>query len=233
MAKRILMVFVFNICCSRFWFLYLTKSQWQAVYNKSYKGAMKQVFLFIIFLMSAQVSLAQQSVMDFYEESVPTPQVVWKDLYGNDISMAQFEGKVVLLNLWATWCKPCQIEMPAFNFLQKRYKAGGFEVVAIAIQDQPVNVAEFIKQKRLTEITPFIDVDESVGRIFQPKSMPTTFLINRKGKIIAGKSGISDWLSTEMMTLIENELKKDQPTFKLPENLQVIDRNDIHGGIRF
>lgn len=194
---------------------------------------MKQVFLFLFFIAMPVLAQAQQSVMDFYETPVNVPSVVWKDLNGNDVSINQFRGKVVLFNLWATWCKPCQIEMPAFNFLQKRYKAGGFEVIAVALQDEPENVAEFINLKRLTEITPYIDADETVGRTFQPKSMPTTFLINRKGQIIAGKSGISDWLSQEMMDLIETELKKDQAPFQLPEGLQVIDRNDIHGGIRF
>ncbi len=85
----------------------------------------------------------------------------------------------------------------------------------------------------MTEINPFLDSTELVGRAFQPKSMPTTYLINRKGQIIAGKEGLSDWLSQDMMTLVESELKKNQPQFKLPEGMEVIDRNDVHGGIRF
>lgn len=190
-------------------------------------------FLFILSILFSVHVQAQESVMDFYEKPINVPPLQMQDMQGNVVSLEQFKGKVVLLNLWATWCKPCQMEMPAFNFLQKRYKEGGFEVVAIALQDTPERIQEFIENNRLTEINPFVDSTELVGRAFQPKSMPTTYLINRKGQIVAGKEGLSDWLSQDMMTLVESELKKYQPQFKLPEGMEVIDRNDIHGGIRF
>ena len=190
-------------------------------------------FLFILSILFSVHAQAQESVMDFYEKPINVPPLQMQDMQGNVVSLEQFKGKVVLLNLWATWCKPCQMEMPAFNFLQKRYKDGGFEVVAVALQDTPERIQEFIENNRLTEINPFVDSTELVGRAFQPKSMPTTYLINRKGQIIAGKEGLSDWLSQDMMTLVESELKKNQPQFKLPEGMEVIDRNDVHGGIRF
>ncbi|MAI08580.1 MAG: hypothetical protein CMF61_06435 [Magnetococcales bacterium] len=190
-------------------------------------------FLFILSILFSVHAQAQESVMDFYKNPINVPPLQMQDMQGNVVSLEQFKGKVVLLNLWATWCKPCQMEMPAFNFLQKRYKDGGFEVVAVALQDTLERIQEFIENNRLTEINPFLDSTELVGRAFQPKSMPTTYLINRKGQIIAGKEGLSDWLSQDMMTLVESELKKNQPQFKLPEGMEVIDRNDVHGGIRF
>lgn len=190
------------------------------------------IFSFILFFASVTAQ-AQEPVMSFYKKPIDLPPLVWQNLQGGAVAMDHFKGKVVLLNLWATWCKPCQIEMPAFNFLQKRYKQGGFEVVAIALNDEKENVANFIEQNKLSHIKPYLDKDNLVGLAFQPKSMPTSYLINRKGQIIAGKEGLSDWLSQDMMNLIETELKKNQPTFKIPEGLEVIDRNDIHGGIRF
>lgn len=195
-------------------------------------GAMRQ-FLFILSMIFSLQAQAQGPVMDFYKDPIDIPPLQMQDMQGNLVNLDSFKGKVVLLNLWATWCKPCQMEMPAFNFLQKRYKTGGFEVVAVALQDTPENIEKFIESNRLTEINPFLDSTELVGRAFQPKSMPTTYLINRKGQIIAGKEGLSDWLSQDMMTLVERELKKNQPQFELPKGLEVIDRNDVHGGIRF
>ena len=189
-------------------------------------------FIFSLILSAFSFS-AHAQVMDFYQKPVPVPNLVWQTPKGEDVSMAHFKGKVVLLNLWATWCKPCQIEMPAFNFLQKRYKQGGFEVVAVAINDTPEKVSAFIHQNRLDYIAPYGDGHQMVGRAFAPKAMPTSYLINRKGEVIAGKAGLSDWLSAEMMNLIESELRKAQAPFELPKGMQVIDRNDIHGGIRF
>ncbi len=92
-------------------------------------------FLFILSILFSVHAQAQESVMDFYKNPINVPPLQMQDMQGNVVSLEQFKGKVVLLNLWATWCKPCQMEMPAFNFLQKRYKDGGFEVVAVALQD--------------------------------------------------------------------------------------------------
>ncbi len=172
-----------------------------------------------------------QDVMAFYDNPISAPNVTWKNLDGLDISLNDFKGKVVLLNLWATWCTPCAIEMPAFNFLQKRYKNGGFEVVAVALNDTNEAVGNFMQKHKLDQLTPYIDSYDTVGKTFRPKSTPTTYLINRKGEVIAGKEGLSEWLGADMMAIIETELKKNQPSFTLPQGVQVIDRNDIHGGI--
>lgn len=193
---------------------------------------MRQILFSAFLLFSINVQ-AQEPVMNFYEKPIPVPMLTWQDSEGKTFSIESFKGKVVLLNLWATWCKPCMIEMPAFNFLQKRYRAGGFEVVPIAIQDDAQKIPPFMEQNRLDELTAYIDSSDMVGKAFRPKVMPTTYLINRKGQIIAGKEGLSDWLGADMMSLIETELKKDQKEFHLPKGMKVIDRNDVHGGVRF
>ncbi|MFT7432542.1 MAG: thiol-disulfide isomerase/thioredoxin [Alphaproteobacteria bacterium] len=174
---------------------------------------------------------AQAQVMSFYEKPIQAPNVTWQNMTGDTISMADFKGKVVLLNLWATWCTPCIVEMPAFNFLQKRYAAGGFEVVAVAINDSAEAIVPYLKKHKLNYITGYTDAHENVGKAFRPKSTPTTYLINRKGEVIAGKEGLSDWLSPEMMDLIESELKKNQGSISPHGQFDIIDRNDVHGGI--
>lgn len=194
---------------------------------------MKHLHKFIIsaLLLSFALTNANAQVMIPYEKPIKVPNITWENMEGETFSIEDFKGKVVLFNLWATWCTPCAIEMPSFNFLQKRYGAGGFEVVAIALNDTVDAIVPYMEQHKLNYLTPYIDVNEIVGKSFRPKSTPTTYLINRKGELVAGKEGLSDWLSPEMMNLIETEMKKNQENINLPDNFNIIDRNDVHGGI--
>lgn len=190
-------------------------------------------WFFTVLLLTLSQKANASDVMHPYEQPIPMPNISWQDTKGNVQNFESLSGKVVLLNLWATWCTPCAIEMPSFNFLQKRYGAGGFIVLPIAVQDTPENVEKFIREKKLTYIHPQIDLNDMVGKTFLPKTMPTTYLINRKGQIIAGKEGLSEWLSEDMFSLIEDELRKNQKEFK-PNNIQVIDRtHELSSGVRF
>lgn len=190
-------------------------------------------WLFCAVFTLCATSAQAEPVLHFYDQPFEMPSIVYNNTQGETESFESLKGNVVLLNLWATWCTPCAVEMPAFNFLQKRYGAGGFVVLPIAIQDKSENVQKFMQQKKLNHLSAKTDIEDMVGKTFKPKTMPTTYLINRKGQIIAGKEGLSEWLSQDMFNIIENELRKDQSEFKAP-NMKVIDRtDDFGGGIRF
>ena len=186
-------------------------------------------FTFVLYALNAKA----EDVLHFYNKPIEMPNIAYNNMNGDIENFGDLKGKVVLLNLWATWCTPCAVEMPAFNFLQKRYGAGGFVVLPIAVQDQPEKVKSFMQEKQLTHLSAKTDIEDMVGKTFKPKTMPTTYLINRKGQIIAGKEGLSEWLSNDMFNIIEAELRKDQKEFNKP-NLKVIDRtHDLGSGIRF
>ena len=121
------------------------------------------------------------------------PNFTLKDLQGKNVSLEQFRGKVVLVNFWATWCGPCEIEMPWFIEFQQKYGARGFTMVGLAMDEEgkPV-VAPWIEKKRFdvngTQLPldyPILLGDDKVEDLFGGIiGYPTSLLISRDGKIL-------------------------------------------------
>ena len=134
----------------------------------------------------------------------PVPGIKMRDEKGETITFDKFEGKVVLFNLWATWCPPCIREMPDLDALQAQYKHRGFVVVPVASGRQgKEEPAEFLRNRRLNELTTYYDPKSYFLRIFGLETLPITFLIDRNGKMRGGAIGIMDWGSAEAKQLIE------------------------------
>jgi cytochrome c biogenesis protein CcmG/thiol:disulfide interchange protein DsbE len=120
------------------------------------------------------------------------PSVTMKDLEGNDVTLEQFRGKVVLVNFWATWCAPCQIEMPWFIEFQEKYGAQGFTVLGVAMDEEGRSVVgpfiqgeEFDVDGRKMKVNyPILlgndDLAQKFGGLL---GLPTTLVISRDGKI--------------------------------------------------
>ena len=143
----------------------------------------------------------------YFKEPLPAPPVKWYDERGNLITIGQYHGKVVLLNVWATWCAPCVHEMPSLDKLQKRYKDAGLEVVAVASQQTVTDVRRFFLKKRIRNLDIYVDPTQSVGKGYKLRTMPTTYLIGRKGEVVALLDGAEDWFSKEAQKAIEDELR--------------------------
>lgn len=123
------------------------------------------------------------------------------DLNGRELELADHKGKVVLLDFWATWCGPCQIEIPGFVKLQERYRDQGLVMIGISLDDTPEPVREFYREYRMNYAVAMGNdkISEVYGGIF---GLPTTFLIGRDGRIYfkhMGATAISD---------IEEEIKE-------------------------
>jgi thiol-disulfide isomerase/thioredoxin len=107
---------------------------------------------------------------------------VLKDEYNAPVKMADYKGKVVLLNFWATWCGPCKIEIPSFVALYDQYKDKGFVIVGVSIDDSPAQLQAFMKEYHMNypvlQMTP--DVESAFGPFY---GYPTSFFIARDGSI--------------------------------------------------
>ena len=114
----------------------------------------------------------------------PAPEFSLESLQGNTVHLADYRGKAVLLNFWATWCQPCKIEMPWFEELQKEYGPQGLQVVGIAMDDaSKEDIAKFAKQMGVNY--PILLGKESVGDEYGGvQFLPSTFFIDRDGKIV-------------------------------------------------
>ncbi len=130
------------------------------------------------------------------------PAFTLTDLSGKPVSLADFRGKVVILDFWATWCPPCKKEIPDFVELQKQYGSKGLQVVGIAL-DQPDKVMAFTQQNGINY--PVLLGNEAItGTYGGIDGIPTTFIIDKKGKIINRFEGFRprDVFETEIKKLL-------------------------------
>ena len=129
-------------------------------------------------------------------------EIQLKDVYGNMIRLADFRGKVVFLNFWATWCPPCIIEMPSMEKLHRRYKDKNFAMVAINLQETDAQVKSFFEKFKLS-FTALLDSDGEVATWFGVGSLPTTIVLDKEGRIIGSALGPREWDSPASIALFD------------------------------
>jgi cytochrome c biogenesis protein CcmG/thiol:disulfide interchange protein DsbE len=110
------------------------------------------------------------------------PAFTLTDLTGKSVSLADFKGKVVVLDFWATWCPPCRKEIPDFISIQGEYGARGVQVVGVALDEMP-KVQAFVRDNGMNYPV-LMGNDDVVARYGGIEGIPTTFIIDRKGKIV-------------------------------------------------
>jgi len=136
------------------------------------------------------------------------PDLAFQDAAGKPLSLKNWRGRTVLLNLWATWCVPCRTEMPALDALEKRLGGAGFEVVAVNIDTRdPDKPKAWLNEVGITKLAYYVDPSaktfqdlKSVGRAF---GMPTTLLVDPNGCEISTIAGPAEWASEDAVKLIE------------------------------
>src|SRR6267143_132791 len=141
------------------------------------------------------------------------PDVTFKDLDGKDVPLTQYRGKVVLVNFWATWCEPCQIEIPWLIEMQQKYAARGFTVLGIAMDEEGASVVTpWVKNERFdvngskSQMNyPIVIGDDAAADKFGGLlGYPTSVLINRDGKVVKRITGIISY--DEISKSIESQL---------------------------
>lgn len=132
----------------------------------------------------------------------PAPEVSLKDLQGQDVKLSDFRGKVVLLNFWATWCKPCKEEMPAMQASYDKLRDRGFVVLAVNELEDTEKVAEHIRAYGHT-FPVVMDRNNTVANKYGVVGLPASFLIDRQGIV---RERVSGNLLTE--SRIEEIVKK-------------------------
>lgn len=114
-----------------------------------------------------------------------------KDLNGNNVSLASFKGKVIVLDFWATWCAPCKAEIPGFVELQDAYGSQGLQMIGVSVDDKVETLRPFASEFKMNY--PVLvglgrdDLQDAYGPLW---GIPTTFVINREGKICKKHSGL-------------------------------------------
>jgi thiol-disulfide isomerase/thioredoxin len=135
------------------------------------------------------------------------PDLAFKDAQGADKTLADWRGRTVLLNLWATWCVPCRREMPALDALQTTLGGPDFEVVAVNIDTRdPAKPLAFLKDVGVTHLAYYSDASAKIfedlkeaGKAF---GMPTTVIVDRSGCEIGTMAGPAEWASDDSVKLV-------------------------------
>ncbi|MDF1719480.1 MAG: TlpA disulfide reductase family protein [Minwuia sp.] len=139
-----------------------------------------------------------------HEQPKPVPEARFKDGDGKDMDLTAFRGKVVLVNLWATWCAPCRHEMPSISRLQAARGGPDFIVAAISVDRGGADKSSaFLKEVEADNLPLFIDQTTRIGRTLGAYGLPITILLNRQGDEVARLVGPAEWDSPEAMALID------------------------------
>lgn len=171
-------------------------------------------------MISVDEAAAERLGFAVMPEPVRSSPISFTDSTGQSLSLEAFDGKVVLLNLWATWCPPCREEMPTLDALQAELGGPGFEVVALSIdQDGPNVVQSFYDEIGLEHLRLYNDESGKAGIALGALGVPVTLLLDRNGYELARLNGAKDWHSPEMVAFLRTVIDDSKNAAKRGENL--------------
>jgi thiol-disulfide isomerase/thioredoxin len=154
------------------------------------------------------LSTGEMTAFRFHPEPREIANVRFVDGSGAARSLSDWRGKVVLLNLWATWCAPCRKEMPALDRLQKALGSDAFEVVALNLDRGGVETAKkFLDQIKIEALKLYADPSTRASTELNAVGMPTTILIDRDGRELGRIVGPAEWDGADAQRLIAASLR--------------------------
>jgi len=133
------------------------------------------------------------------------PAVTLKNLEGKPVSLADYKGKAVLVNFWATWCQPCLLELPWFIQFQEKYGKDGFQVLAISLDEEgPKVVKPFVEKHNMKSLVVLMGEEKTPELFGGLLGLPTTFMVDRDGKLYSKHQGLvtKDDVEQEIQILV-------------------------------
>ena len=175
----------------------------------------------MIVATGSQSTAAQELPKNFvmHDASRPLTAISFEDGQGRARSLADFKGKVVLLNIWATWCVSCRLEMPALDQLQAALGGADFEVVPLSIDRNGIDaVAKFYAGSGISHLAMYIDTSGKALRELDAVGLPTTLIIDRAGQEIGRIVGPAEWDASEIGELLKSIIAKQGNAVAIAQN---------------
>ncbi|MGH6796918.1 MAG: TlpA family protein disulfide reductase [Roseiarcus sp.] len=164
--------------------------------------------LIVVFAVSAfALPVAGEAPQNFVrrEAPAPVPELTFTDGEGKSQSLADFRGKIVLLNLWATWCAPCRKELPTLDRLQAALGGADFEVLALSVDRRGLDaVKKFYAVTGIQHLAIHVDSSSRAGFALATEGLPMTLLIDRRGQEIGRIFGPAEWDAPDMVDFLKS-----------------------------
>ena len=144
-----------------------------------------------------------QAGLSTVSPNIEAPDFILKTLEGKQVSLNSFEGKVVILNFWASWCGPCKAEMPSIESLYNKTKDLNIVILAVNLGESESTVKSYIDSNNFS-FTVLLDTDKTVGTEYGVRSIPTTYILDKNGMAVAGKLGSYEWDNNKIISLLKD-----------------------------
>jgi thiol-disulfide isomerase/thioredoxin len=158
---------------------------------------MKKTIFLVVSIVAMLEGVARAQTGNWRGETFATPAFIHKDADGKELNLAAYKGRVVIVNFWATWCAPCIAEMPSLNALAERVGKEKVIVLAVNYHESTEKVKAF-RQKHGLGFAFVRDPWQEISKGWDVKMLPTTFVIDRDGKMRYRIAGEIDWASKEV-----------------------------------
>jgi thiol-disulfide isomerase/thioredoxin len=154
--------------------------------------------------MATAAQAQERGGMRLHEQPQPLPEIVFSDDEGARLTLDAWRGKVVLLNVWATWCGPCRAEMPTLDRLEAALGGEAFEVVALSIDRAGTGVVRrFFDEIGISHLRLFIDETGATLRTLKVFGLPATILVGADGRELARLLGPAEWDTPKMIVFFK------------------------------
>jgi thiol-disulfide isomerase/thioredoxin len=141
----------------------------------------------------------------FRKEPEALPEIKFQDAEGKERTLADWRGKVVLLNLWATWCLPCRKEMPSLDRLQAALGSDKFEVLALSVDRKGLDASrKFLSETKVERLALYVDSTARATSDLRVVGLPATLLLDAQGREIGRLLGPAEWDSEDAKRLIRS-----------------------------
>jgi peroxiredoxin len=135
----------------------------------------------------------------------PAPDFAFTTLDGRNVRLSELRGKVVFVNLWATWCPPCREEIPSMVALYSRFREQGLEILAVSEDREAEPVRRFMRQYGIS-FPVGLDAERKVYQLYRATGVPETHLIDKRGVLQASQLGPFDWTSPDVVETVRRLL---------------------------
>lgn len=159
--------------------------------------------LLATFLLFCFGTASAARLLTLLDERPEAPPFVLKDTKGNAVSLADYRGKVLVINFWATWCPSCRKEMPSLNRGAAWLKKFGVELIAINVGEKPGRVADYLT-KEPVDFPILLDLDTDVSTRWDAMRLPITYVVDQEGRIVFRALGSREWDKPELLVPIRS-----------------------------